>query len=377
MERALAEELLKELLDLHQDKSPYLDEHWERPSLDRYSSDEIFGRERERIFARMPTIVAHSSEMPEPGDFVTVEHAGRPLLITRDESGNVRGFYNVCRHRGAQLVGDSSGCQQRFRCPYHAWTWNNSGELIAVPHEKSGFPDLDRSEFGLHRVACQEFAGWIWVSLAGEDIDVEAHLGGLGAELLGLEAEDHVIHDSTDLEIAANWKILVEGGIESYHFRVAHRDTIAPLFLDNLSSYRLFGSHMRSILPRSTLPGLADQPAREWDIRQHANILYTLFPGSQFLVQEDHFVWIQSMPQAPDRTRLRLATMVPAQEHSGEKLDYWRKHHKLTSITLDEDFELGEGIQRGMSSGANQHLNFGRFEGALSAFNQAVEDAIS
>lgn len=371
------QELVQELLELHENRSPFLDEQWQKPDPQRYRCPETFARERERIFRALPQIAAHSSELPRAGDFLTLELAGRPVLLTRAEDGSPRAFYNVCRHRGAQLVGESAGCKHRFSCPYHAWTWNNTGELIAVPHEKSGFPGLNREEFGLHPIACEEYAGWLWVSLDGSDqIDVESHLGGIGPDILAMDAGNYRIFDSSDRDIAANWKILVEGGIESYHFRVAHRNTIAPLFLDNLSSYRCFGDHIRSVLPRSTLPELKTQAPADWSLAEHANILYSLLPGSQFLVQEDHFVWIQAQPLAPNQTRLRLSTLVPASEHRAEKADYWRRHHQLTLTTLDEDFSLGEGIQKNLDSGVNQHLNFGRFEGALARFNASVERAL-
>jgi len=378
MEQATQIELIHELLELHGKRSPFLDEHWDKPELDRYLSPDFFARECERIFHAQPQIVAHASELSGPAAFLTLELAGRPLLLTRDEAGVARAFYNVCRHRGAQLVPEGSGCKQRFSCPYHAWTWSNAGTLIGVPHEKTGFPELDREEYGLHSLPCEEFGGWIWVSLAEQGgIDVQAHLQDLAPDILAMNAGSHVVFDTTTRDIDANWKLLVEGGIESYHFRVAHKDTIAGLFLDNLSSYRCFGRHIRSVLPRSSLQELRDKPEDTWNLVQHANVLYSLFPGSQFLVQEDHFVWIQSMPVTPDRTRLRLSTMVPQEADTPERQGYWRRNHLLTNTTLDEDFDLGEGIQRGLASGANAHLNFGRFEGALVRFNRFVDEAIA
>lgn len=110
MEKATQIELIHELLDLHDRRSPFLDEHWEKPELDRYLSPECFARERERIFLGLPQIAAHGSELAEPGDFVTLEMAGRPLLLTRDENGVARAFYNVCRHRGARH--HRHGCRQ-------------------------------------------------------------------------------------------------------------------------------------------------------------------------------------------------------------------------------------------------------------------------
>ncbi len=376
MDKETQIELIQELLELRDNKSPFLDESWERPTLERYTSAEFFAREH--ISLSLPQIAAHVSELPEPGSFLTMELAGQPLLLTRDEDGVARAFYNVCRHRGARLVGDSTGCQHRFSCPYHAWTWSNQGQLIAVPHEKSGFPGLDRNAFGLSSVACEEYAGWIWVSFAQHGkIDIESHLGELAADIRAMDAGKHLIFESTTREVAANWKLLVEGGIESYHFRVTHRATIAPLFLDNGSSYRSFGNHLRSILPRTTLAELGSEEVENRELLKHANVLYSLFHGSQFLVQEDNFVWIQGTPLEPDRTRLRLCTMVPREDYTPEKQKYWASHHQLTMTTLDEDFVLGEGIQRGLLSGANPHLNFGRFEGALTRFNQFVDEAIA
>lgn len=378
MEKATQIELIHELLDLHDKRSPFLDEHWEKPDPERYLSQDFFARERERIFLALPQIAAHASELPEPGAFITLEMSGRPLLLTRDEAGVARAFYNVCRHRGAQLVSDGSGCRHRFSCPYHAWTWSNAGKLIGVPHEKTGFPALDREDFGLHALPCEEYAGWIWVSFTTQNgIDVQSHLQDLAPDIVAMDAGNHVVFENSTRDIAANWKLLVEGGIESYHFRVAHKQTIADLFLDNLSSYRCFGPHMRSVLPRSTLNELRDRPEDTWNIGEHANVLYSVFPGSQFLVQEDHFVWIQGIPMGPNLTRMRLSTMVPREANTPERQGYWRRNHLLTTNTLDEDFDLGEGIQRGLGSGANAHLNFGRFEGALVKFNRIVDRAIA
>jgi len=159
--------------------------------------------------------------------------------------------------------------------------------------------------------------------------------------------------------------------IESYHFKVAHKHTIGPYFEDNMSTYRMFGHHMRSMLPRSTLADMAEHPRVQWNIRDHANLLYTFFPGSQVLVQQDHMIWISSRPMGPDKTELRMVTLVPKAEAHRE--DYWRKNHRITVRTLDEDFDIGESIQAGAVSGANEHMLFGRFEGALAKYNSVVE----
>jgi phenylpropionate dioxygenase-like ring-hydroxylating dioxygenase large terminal subunit len=301
--------------------------------------------------------------------------------LARDDSGQVRAFLNVCRHRGARLDRETSGCKRVFTCPYHGWSWTIEGDLRAVPQEAQGFPDLPRSERGLRRLPVAEAHGFIWVIAdpdAGGDLNVDNWLGGMAAELDWLALADHRIAVEETIEIAANWKVLVEGGIEAYHFRVAHAATIAPHFPDNLSTYQMFGSHMRSVLPRRTMTTLGDTPEQEWSIRKDANLLYSLMPTTQMLVQQDHIVWINSTPLSEGQTRMRLATLVPADTPDTPQMQaHWEKNHKITHMTLREDFDLGEEIQAGFASRGNPSHLFGRFEGALNRFNLLVEELIA
>ncbi len=164
-------------------------------------------------------------------------------------------------------------------------------------------------------------------------------------------------------------EILVEGGVEAYHFKIAHRSTIGPYFEDNLSSYRTYGDHMRSVLPRTSLAALDPDDRATWRLRDHANILYNLFPSSQLLVQQDHVVWIRANPLSAGATELRIVTLAPPSDDP----EHWARNHAITTTTLDEDFVIGESIQSTAASGANNEMIFGRFEGALAKFNQTVE----
>lgn len=361
--------LLAEIGRLHARKAPYLDEAVSRSPVWHYTDRERFEAEMSRIFRRLPQLVAHASELAEPGAFVTRDMSGLPLLATRDRDGEYHVFLNVCRHRGTRLVDDAAGCRHRFSCPYHAWTWNNRGELKGVPHEKHGFPGLDKSEFGLHRLQAEVRHGFLWAAPPGHPLDLDDYLAGLGADFEWFGADSLRVAEVTEQAWRANWKLLVEGGIESYHFRVAHRGTIGPYFCDNLSTYRTFGPHFRSILARREVADLAELPEDARHLRQTSNVLYTLFPTSSLLVQPDHVVLIQNEPIGPDETRARLVTLAPADD---DREAHWQRNHNITVETLSEDFAIGESIQRGLRSGANEYLNFGRFEGALATFNQTV-----
>ena len=372
MERETEIGLIEELLGLREAKSHYLDDEIEFNSVDQYQSEAIFQRERDQMFARLPAVAAHVSELPNPGDFVKREIAGRSILVTRDAQGEVNAFLNICRHRGTQLVDDESGCKHRFTCPYHAWSYANTGELVSVPHMDTGFPDLDKAEYSLKSLQCEERFGFIWV-IATPDVsfDFDAYYAPIAAEAEGLDLANMAIAHEEKKVHNSNWKILVEGGIESYHFKVAHRKTIGPYFEDNLSSYQMLGDHMRSVLMRSSMHVLRDQPTDQWRLRDHANIIYTFFPTTQLLVQKDHVVWINSRPVSAGQTELRLATLAPKSRLAEEA--YWEKNHQITSTTLNEDFVIGESIQNGFASGANDVITFGRFEGALPEFNRTIK----
>ena len=372
MERETEIGLIEELLGLREAKSHYLDDEIEFNSVDQYQSEVIFQRERDQMFARLPAVAAHVSELPNTGDFVKREIAGRSILVTRDAHGEVRAFLNICRHRGTQLVDDESGCKHRFTCPYHAWSYANTGELVSVPHMDTGFPDLDKAQYSLKSLQCEERFGFIWV-IATPDVsfDFDTYYAPIAAEAEGLDLANMAIAHEEKKVHNSNWKILVEGGIESYHFKVAHRKTIGPYFEDNLSSYQMLGDHMRSVLMRSSMHVLRDQPTDQWRLRDHANIIYTFFPTTQLLVQKDHVVWINSRPVSAGQTELRLATLAP-KSRLGEEA-YWEKNHQITSTTLNEDFVIGESIQNGFASGANDVITFGRFEGALPEFNRTIK----
>lgn len=365
-------ELLEELLGLRKDKTAFLDKAVEQSSIGRYADPGVFEAERTRIFRATPLAVAHISELSEDGDFLRCDVAGSPILLTRDRDGGVHGFYNICRHRGARLVEAEKGCRHRFTCPYHAWTWDNQGYLIGVPHQSHGFPDLDKDAYGLKRVNVAVRFGWVWVQLDGE-MDIDAFLAPVAEDLNWLRMDDHVIFASDTTDWKANWKIIAEGGLESYHFRVAHANTVGGLFHDNLSSYQMKGPHIRSVLARNTIDELVEKPRDCWRIRQYTNVLYSLFPNISLLVQSDHIAIVMSSAISHDLTRMRIMTLVPKDDAGEDRAEWWGRNHGFTMKTLNEDFLIGEAIQSGLTHGANDALTFGRFEGALHAFNEVVD----
>ena len=376
MDRATELNLIDELLNLKADESAFLDEAVTRNGVEHYFSEERFQQERDRIFRKRPLVAAHASEMANAGDFLRREVAGQPVLLTRDRSGKVHAFLNVCRHRGTRLVDEEAGCRHRFACPYHAWTYSNEGQLIAAPHFEAGFGEIDKAELSLKELTCIERFGFIWVVCDGaSEREFDAHFAPVSEDLAALHMDEMVVVHQDVAIRRANWKILVEGGIEAYHFKIAHRTTIGPHFEDNLSSYQKMGPHIRSVLPRTSMAKLTEDTRETWRLRDHAQVLYTLFPNAALLVQQDHIAWINQEAISAGETRVRLSTLVPRNE--AHRTDHWKRNHKITSVTLEEDFVIGESIQESIASGANSHMLFGKFEGALHVFNQIVEGALA
>lgn len=377
MDRDTEIALIDEVLGLRAASTPFVEDDMTTSDVNRYTDPKRYEAEMTALFHTLPLLAAHGSEMPGDGDYLTRTIAGRPVLLCRGREGTVRAFLNVCRHRGARLVAGDSGCRHRFTCPYHAWTYDNSGRLIAAPHFEAGFAGLDKADIALTELPCEERFGCIWIIADPKaSPDFDGHLDPLAADFDWVGLDGLVAFDTTVQDWDANWKILTEGGLESYHFRVAHARTIAGLFHDTLSTYSMLGPHFRSVLPRQTIDTLAGTPREKWHIRDHANILYTLLPNANFLVQADHVVMICSWPVAVNKSRTRITTLRPAGELDDKSRTYWEKNHALSLKTLTEDFEIGAAIHDGLASGANNHFTFGRFEGALARFNEEVESRL-
>jgi len=333
-----------------------------------------FAREL-RTLRRHPVPVAAAAELARAGDHVAVRRLGVPLLAVRGDDGVLRAFLNVCRHRGAQVVPDGPGCgARRFACPYHAWTYGSDGALRGVP-QRDGFPGLDTVAAGLRPLAVAEAAGVVWVlpepACAGHDL--RAQLGPLAVELEAMGLGTHVPFAPRRLDLQCNWKLLVDGAFEAYHFKVAHRETIAPLFADNQQVIDEFGLNRRLYLVKAGLDAAAAPAAQDFRPREHGNLLYFFFPGTTLLVQGDHAQLGHWEPLAPDRSAVHEFTLLPEAPAGDKALRHWERNVALYRQTLAEDYRLAESVQAGLASGANEALRFGRFEFAAPRFHAQLE----
>lgn len=368
MNREREIDVLATALAMKAEKRRPLDADETLVSVTDYTDRGRFEREMVRVFRPALHLVALGAEMAQPGDFVTATLAGRPVLVTRDDAGVARAFLNVCRHRGATVERRERGHCKRFVCPYHAWTYDLDGALHRVRHPE-GFPTLDPDAHGLVPLPCRELAGFVFVCPEPTGVELEVLPPALEEELAAIVGPRPVVCGRSARVWNANWKLVVEGGLESYHFVVAHKDTIASFFTDTLSTWERLGSHLRSVLPKRSIEELRDLPREQWRLRDHAHVVYTLHPNALLLVQPTHFDLIRMAPLDVDRTHIEVLTVGTAPEEgemSAKARDFMAQNHSFSVKTLDEDFAIAEDIQRGIASGANTHFRFARFESALS-----------
>ena len=243
-----------------------------RVAMDVYTSQDRFERERE-IFGRVWLNVAEAAEIPNSGDWITreVKIRSASLILVRGKDMRIRCFHNICSHRGMKLVWEEKGHNGRFSCPYHAWTYGSAGELMSVPDEQ-GFPDLDKQESGLTRVACDVWEGLVFINLDPSPRQTLAeYLGPVASRLEGIPFDAYPYAARVNAVIDTNWKLALEAQCETYHIRTLHSRTLSKLLASkenpfvHLIEWNPLGPHRASSIPLN--PGFemaADKPVQNF-----------------------------------------------------------------------------------------------------------------
>lgn len=380
MDHATQVELTK-LLFAHIDGgTTALTEDLTRIPVEAYAGPERLAREREVLFRDYPLLMGLSCQLPNPGDYLTDDHSGVPILIVRDADGGLGAFMNVCRHRGARVAEGCGTASGGFTCPYHAWNYNLGGKLVGIPHKKN-FAGLDQAAHGLRELPAVEKDGLIWVRpSAGGPLDIDHHLGGLAPEIASYGFHDYHHYETRTIEQKFNWKIVIDTFLEPYHFGFLHKYTVGPIFIPNLCLFHPFGHNLRETLPRRSIESLRAEPESKWDLVKHTAIVYVLFPNTIFVMQADHAETWRVYPKGgrADECVMLLDFFIPEPASTDKARRHWDRNMDLTIRTVvEEDFATSEGIQRGFLSGAQDHVTFGRNEPALAHFEKAVAAAIA
>jgi glycine betaine catabolism A len=339
-------------------------------SRDHYLSPEIFAREKERIFLCEWFHAGREEDLPAAGSYLVVDVAGESVLIVRTREGQLRAYYNVCRHRGCQLVltgTDSAGCAPELagsfgsgiKCPYHAWTYTLDGALRTAPYLDEG-AGMQKEELSLHPVGIDTWGGFCFLNLMPREAAARGHtlasqIGEAAARLRNYPLADLRRVKRITYEIDANWKVMLENYNECYHCAGVHPELckLVPSFKvrggSNLDWERgiehadgAWTFTRSGTSAREPFPGLSDDER----VRHKGELIY---PNFMISLSADHVAAFTLWPRSAGHTTIDCDFLFHPAEISkpgfdpADAIDFW-------DLVNRQDWAICEGVQRGMRS---------------------------
>ena len=402
MEHALQVEILKELLgQVEEGRNIDAGVQFRMPTTDYFCPD-MAAKELDAFFRNHPQLIGLSGDLPEPGSYLTMDDFGIPILATRDKSGQFHAFLNACRHRSVKVANEPRGKKNVFMCPFHSWSYANTGNLLNIPDEDH-FGAIDKSCHGLIELPTVEWNGMLWVrpNVDGE-LDIDALMGDkLAAELSMQDVSHYQFVGEKTIEMNLNWKFANDTFGETYHFGKLHKDTLGRLFHGNNLHLEEFGRHHRFVTANLGIQGLHELPEEDWRIHYGTFVLYHLFPNIQYLVDPHTATLIRIYPdeKKPGRSITRISfyytedmiQAADAEKDAGVEVDDVYDHEgrqgktggvetsmEVFSSTVEqEDYAMGEMQQRAAESGMLKEIVFGRNEPALHHFHRNYREALN
>ncbi len=339
-----------------------------------YTDPEIFRGEIERFFFQSWFCAGRSGFIPKPGDYFLREIAGESIIVTRDNSGEARAFYNVCRHRGTRMCTTPEGSfGGRIQCPYHGWSYGLDGRLTGAPHmDEEGFRAED---YPLQRVKTAVWEGHLFL-YAG---DVPAPPIDLPGQFAAWNMQELALHRRITYEVRANWKLVVLNYNECMHCPLLHpalnrltdylgADNEAPHagYIGGSMGFRGGAETMSTDgkRRRDYLPGLNEDERRKV-------CYYTIYPNLMLSLHPDYMMVHTLWPKAVDRTEIvcewyfHPSEMAKPDFAADDVIEFW-------DTTNREDWHIVELSQLGIQSRAYRPGPYSRREELLHAFDRTV-----
>jgi choline monooxygenase len=319
-----------------------------------YTSREFYDREVATIFRKVWNFMGREDEIPNPGDYLTFDLCGEPIIILRDKAGKVRAFANSCRHRGTRLLTGRGNCLA-ISCPYHSWTYALGGELIGAPgmEQTIGF---DKQNYGLPEIRLETWNGFIFVNLDREAQSLDAYLGEFKDRLATHDMANMRCVRRREYDLACNWKIYIENAMEEYHTPTVHKASIGKqVTAPEQGKGEWKGMHMpaeRTIAVLAEDIASAFPPIPTLDAKAAKGTYFLMiYPCTFFAATQDCMWWLQEFPQGPERTKVVIGSCFPAQTIArpdfAEKVE---KYYRRWDKSLPEDNAISEIQQQGVHS---------------------------
>lgn len=351
---------------------------------DVYRDPAVFAAEHERIFTRHWVNCGRARQIAEPGQHVMVQIGPESLILLRDHGGELRAFYNVCRHRGTRLCNDETGALPRtIQCPYHAWTYDLTGRLIGAPHMEE-LPGFDKADYPLFSVALAEWEGSVFINLSPDPEPFAAAFAPLMGKFAAWHLPDLRVGGSIEYDVAANWKLIVENYSECYHCPGVHPE------LSALSPYR---SGVNDLTDGPFLGGPSRIDADHGSLTVsgracslpvgdvsgddlHRVYYYTLFPNTLLSLHPDYVMVHTLWPLAPDRTRIVCQWLFDPR--AADQPDYRPQEAVTFWDTVNrQDWHVCELTQQGLSSRVYHDGPYSALETMALAFDHHYRSMMS
>ncbi len=319
-----------------------------------YTSPDFAALELKHIFARDWLCAGRADALPHPGDYLTMQIAGEPIIVLRDQDGQIRAMSNVCRHRMSTLL-EGRGTTRAIVCPYHAWTYNLDGTLRGAPAMTLN-DTFCKTDIALPRVRCDVWLGWILVTLDPDAPPPEDRLADVSALIGKFEIENYVEAFREDFRWATNWKVLAENFMESYHLPVCHAGTIGG-HVDLLKMtcpeglpafnyhYILKNDALDLTLAHPTNTRLqGDERRTTWLLSIYPSLMITLSPG--------YFWYLSLTPDGPGHVNVVFGGgLAPEFVSDPKSAEHFARLKALLDEVNIEDKGCVERVYRGLVAG--------------------------
>ena len=341
-----------------------------------YTSEKYLIIERERVFQDKWTAIGIGSSVPNPGDALPYNLLGIPLIILRDKERKIRVFHNVCSHRGHKLLDKPCSLKNLLRCPYHSWSYDLEGKLVATPHigglnihESEKF---EKSKSNLKEVRSKIWMDIIFININNNEIEFDEYVRPLEDRWLKFISKDDqnsLIYSRDygyfNLDVKSNWKFAIENYCESYHLPWIHPELNK---VSNISDHY----HIQGLPNRYAGQGSNkyEQPLKgnksfanfsNWPKEFSKNSEYiALFPNVMIGLHIDHFYVFWLEPISVNETKEHLAMYYVGEESAnGKEFENMRKENsRFWKGVMSEDIKAIEGMQEGRSSPSYNGGNF-------------------
>ena len=379
MQRDALNDLARRMLHRIETGTTDSEERPHRLDVAAYMDPEAFAEERRVLFREHPQIVCFSAEIREPGDYLTHDDTGVPIVVLRGRDGRARAFLNACRHRGARLLSGRGQVGRRITCPYHAWSYELSGSLASITAEAT-VGAVDHAAHGLRELPLAERHGLVWVRpTPGPAIDADALLDGMAPWIASFELEKLHPVARRELPMRTNWKLALDTFCEGYHFAPLHPRTIAVTSHSNVMTWDRFGRNHRLGFPSKSIAELRGRPEEEWDAHVHMALVHFLFPNIILFLAPGVAYLFQLYPgESVDRhlTRYNLFSRRPVENDEAHRKVMEEHFEMIFSVVEHEDYRVSASVQRSFSSGLCEYTVFGKNEPSLVHMHRAFREAI-